>query len=208
MPDSQERHENHEEIEALNSRYSALLANLGLDPNEEIDQTDPKFIAKARHSGSKESVLFHLHVVRELIENENYAEADAELEKWEALSISDPTNPDNPKIAELVSQMFNLTFMQLMSIRYCANQIAETSFRECPDGFENAKWEKLRIEEGEEGTDGVYRLHVKVQRSIPFDRFITNHPGILQTGSTDKEEMMKAVREMILQLGNRILETE
>lgn len=103
-------------------------------------------------------------------------------------------SPENQDLTEL-------DFEQLRKAFKNAAELAGKSFKETGNGFKNANGNGIYIARRWES----YQI---CECSLPeFHNYIVAHPGsVLQTGSPDKETMMQALRKMIEELGNRIIE--
>ncbi|MDD4333486.1 MAG: hypothetical protein PHT51_05255 [Patescibacteria group bacterium] len=111
-----------------------------------------------------------------------------------------PTKENNPYSPENLEK---LGFEELQNTFKITSELAKTTFKRVENGFANANGDGIYIKEGA----GGWKISEISNTLKDSHRLVaTGDNKILQTGSTDKEELMKAIREMLEATGNRIIE--
>lgn len=117
-----------------------------------------------------------------------------------------PSSPDseNPEI-----DFKNLKFGELEKVSKEIQRLAATTFHqtsdESDDVFRNVMGEVVSIRGPFKG--GIWKLFTVSQLSGDVHGFLCGNPNsVLCKGSTDREEMVKAMRAMLEGLGCRIIE--
>jgi len=95
-----------------------------------------------------------------------------------------------------------LNFADLKRLHEATARLAATTFIEVENGFRSVNGDGIFIRK----QGDVYRLAGFIP--LPsFSLWLSSHPNsVLVRGSVNKDEMLRATREMIEELGNRIIE--
>ncbi|MFA6305172.1 MAG: hypothetical protein WC651_00375 [Candidatus Gracilibacteria bacterium] len=107
----------------------------------------------------------------------------------------------SPEEREVVDPA-NLNFNELSA----AYELAHTTFRVTEDGFESIDGDKIVVRE----VNGVYKVRrfpdSTRRQSFHLEALNGPHSHLIKNGTTNKEELMAALRAMIEKTGNRIIE--
>lgn len=97
----------------------------------------------------------------------------------------------------------NLSFEELEKLSKEVTELAKSSFKETENGFININGDGLIVIE----TSGIFKIGSVSSGLADFHRYILHGPNkILEKGCDSKEEIMLAIKKMIEELGNRIIE--
>ncbi len=114
-----------------------------------------------------------------------------------------PENRPNEQIEKSKEiNLAELSFEELEKLLKETKELARKTFKQVENGFVNAKGEGIYIGK----VYDQYKIS-EASKSIPeFHRFLENNTNpILTRGSSNKEEMMQALKEMIEELEFRII---
>lgn len=111
--------------------------------------------------------------------------------------------PDKPRTTpeKRKPNLDKLSFDDLQSVYERAVELARTTYTRYEAGFRSASGDVIQIR-----TDrGIYKLK-EFPNNGDFNEYLDkNHKSVLIVGSTNKEEVISAAREMLEALGNRII---
>jgi hypothetical protein len=111
------------------------------------------------------------------------------------------TRPDfQPERTERSIDLTSLSFDELQMISREMRGIEEKTFRQVADGFENVGGEAIRYRE----KHGKYKI-TGVPQAQEFHR-VGLSSEVLRNGTTDESELIEAIRQMIAEVGGRIIE--
>lgn len=107
----------------------------------------------------------------------------------------------SPEGREAVT-LTDLNFNELRA----AYELAHMSFKETADGFESIDGDKIVVRE----VNGVYKVSgfpdAARRQSFQREALLGSHSSLIYNGTNNKEELMAALRAMIEETGNRIIE--
>lgn len=116
---------------------------------------------------------------------------------------SEPQQPDSAETHPEGVDFSGLGFQQLQGAFKTVNILASTTFTRLDNGFVNVMDDGIYIRD----MDGTFRLSVVSHSLTQVHLFLATHTeSVLTKGSTDKEEMMRALESLLKELGNRIIE--
>ncbi len=96
-----------------------------------------------------------------------------------------------------------LNFNELEELSKEVTELAKSSFKQIENGYKNINGDAVTIQE----TKGVYEISSISSKLSDFHGYVLDSNNeILYGGNIDKEEMMKALKKMIEEFGNRIIE--
>lgn len=109
--------------------------------------------------------------------------------------LEESKNPENLELQ-------GLSFAELERAFRETQRLAATSFGQTENGFRNAQGEGIYIREAK----GIFKLSEISPSLRDIHTFLATHPNsVLTNGSANKEEMMSAIKNMLEELGNRII---
>ncbi|MFA6296818.1 MAG: hypothetical protein WC663_05665 [Patescibacteria group bacterium] len=112
-----------------------------------------------------------------------------------ALDVEGPKNFENLDLQELNFEQFERAFQEIQ-------ELASKTFHQNENGFRNVKGEGIYIEK----VGNIFKLSEVTPSLKEVHTFLaTNANSVLTKGSSDKEEMIQAMKKMIEGLGNRII---
>lgn len=117
------------------------------------------------------------------------------------MNEASPGQPFESRETPASIDLEKLTFEELGKLAQKANELAKSSFTGTENGFKNIEGGGIFIRQ--QGSK-----YVLSEITLPeMHQFIATHTdSILVKGSEDKEEMMGALKQMVEELGYRIIE--
>ncbi len=117
----------------------------------------------------------------------------------EGSSSREQGEPKNPGILSLTGFGFD----QLERTAQEVQRLAVTSFKQTENGFRNVRGDVINIQ----GAEGIFRLSEISPSLREFHTFLATHSdSVLIRGSANKQEMILAIKEILEELQNRIID--
>lgn len=95
------------------------------------------------------------------------------------------------------------TFTELQEAHQELTELAKKTFQQTENGFRNVEGDGIYVQETAKGCK-LSEISRELKRVHEF--IVTHADSVLAQGAQDKATMMQAIKKMLVELGNRVIE--